>query len=346
MFKPGVVILAAALLLSPAIVAEVGMQALVRAGRLPEAPSSNAYADVSIANLARAGRPDVLVIGTSSIRNALVPDVLEELVERDTGDEIRVHGVAIGGLSHNDQRVLVEGLAKHDLLPQTVIVGLTPSSVRGTGEKQDWFATSELGRTWSDCADVAVPERISCQLPQRSTLWRWRGHLDRLLTALTEPMTRTFEERGQRLLENGWYNGPPSSAKRLDGTLAATLEQLPEGVEQDPLMLSDFAALVDELRAHGTTVIPVAVPYSPPLIDALLERNPEWRDGLESGYASLTAAADVEIVEISEYGEAWEPQWQRDHRHLSRKGARIVTEQLWEMPKFREALLEGLASGD
>ena len=346
MFKPGVVILAAVLLLGPAIVAEVGVQALVRTGRLPEAPSSNAYADVSIANLVRAGRPDVLVLGTSSIRNALVPDALEELVERDVGDEIRVHNVAIGGLSHNDQRVLVEGLARHDLLPRTVIVGLTPSSVRGTGEKQDWFVTSELGRAWSDCADVALPERISCQVSERSALWRWRGHVDRLLTALAEPMPRTFEERGQRLVENGWYNGPPSSAKRLAGTLAATLEQLPAGVERDPLMLSDFAALVDELRAHGTTVIPVAVPYSPPLIDALVERNPEWRDELESGYASLAAAADVEIVEIPEYGEAWEPPWQRDHRHLSRRGARIVTEQLWQMPEFREALLEGLASAD
>ncbi len=346
MFKPGVVIFAALLLLGPALVAEVGVQALVRVGRLPEAPSSNEYADVAIANLVRAGRPDVLVIGTSSIRNAFVPDVLEELVEHDTGDQIRVQGVAIGGLSHNDQRVLVEGLASRDLLPQTVIVGLTPSSVRGTGEKQDWFATSELGLAWTGCADLAGPERISCQLSQRSALWRWRGHPDRLLAAFAEPMPRTFEDRGQRLLEDGWYNGPPSSARRLDRTLAATLEELPEGVEQDPQVRADFVALVDELRAHGSTVIPVAVPYSPPLIEALVERNPEWRSELESGYASLAAAADIEIVEIPEYGDAWEPQWQRDHRHLSRKGARIVTEQLWEMPKSRDAILQGLASVD
>ena len=179
----------------------------------------------------------------------------------------------------------------------TVIVGLTPSSVRGMGEHFDWFSESELGRTWSGCADVAELERISCRLSQRSALWRWRGHPERLLSALTEPMPRTFEDRGQRLLEDGWYDGPPSSARRLDRTLPATLEQLPEGVEQDPQVRADFVALVDELRAHGSTVIPVAVPYSPPLIEALVERNPEWRSELESGYASLAAAADIEIVE-------------------------------------------------
>ena len=57
---------------------------------------------------------------------------------------IRVHNLALGGLVHDDQRVLVKGLAERDLLPDTVIIGLTPTSMTGRWDREGWLAASEL----------------------------------------------------------------------------------------------------------------------------------------------------------------------------------------------------------
>lgn len=74
MVRPIAAIIAAMLLVGPVLVAELGTRALIRAGRLPDAPSSNPETDVSLSNIVRIGRPDILVLGTSGSRLSRLSD--------------------------------------------------------------------------------------------------------------------------------------------------------------------------------------------------------------------------------------------------------------------------------
>jgi hypothetical protein len=342
--KPSVLLLAALLLLAPLLVAELGVQALVRSGRLPEAPGPNMAADVSLANLQRLGPPDVLVVGTSSIRNALKPAALERAVLADTGREIAFQGVAQGGLSLSDQRVMMVGLEERGLLPGTVVLGLSPGSVTGVAHRSTWFQESRLGRLWSGCADLDGVKALSCRLGQRSALWRWRGQPDRLLEAGLGGTPDRYRFADHLLREDGWTSDPPAAARRLKRQLPSTLAKVPTGVPYSKPNEEDFVALVEELRSHGVHVVAVALPYAPPLEEALLQAYPAWRQELEAGYAGLAAAADIEIIEVKAFDDWWQPSASSDLRHLSREGASPLTRQLWEMPQFRDSLLEGLAS--
>ena len=105
-------------------------------------------------------------------------------------------------------------------------------------------------------------------------------------------------------------------------------------------------ALIGELRGHGAQVVAVALPYAPQLEAALVARNPEWYAERDSGYAALSRAADLPIVMLDAYGDWWETRSQNDLRHLSRRGAGPMTRQLWEMPAFRDPIVETLTSDD
>jgi hypothetical protein len=344
--KPAVVLLALLLLLAPVIAAELSVRALIAGDRLTEAPGPNMAADVSLANLQRLGAPDVLVVGTSSIRNALKPATLEKAVLGDTGREIDVRGVAQGGLSLSDQRVMVRGLEERGLLPDTVVLGLSPGSVTGVAHRWTWFQESELGRLWSGCADLDGVEALGCRLGQNSALWRWRGRPDRLVEAGLRGMPSRYRFADHLLGEDGWTSDPPATARRLKRQLPSTVAKIPADVPHSEPNKDDFVALVEELRSYGVHVVAVALPYAPPLEEALLQTYPAWRQELEAGYAGLAAAADIEIVEVKAFDDWWEPGSSNDLRHLSREGAPPLTRQLWEMPEFRESLLEGLTAAD
>ncbi len=343
MIRPLVVLVAAILLLGPLLAVELGLRALIANDRLPEAPSSEPVADMSLANLARQGRPDVLVLGNSSTHNAISPAVLEGLIERDGGAQARVFNAALSGLVHEDQRALVQGLAERDLLPEVVVVGLSPTGGTARYDREGWLATSELGRLWTGCADLAGYEQVSCQVGQRSALWRWRGRTEQVRQALAGPRETTISGAGRTVLENGWVSAKPAAAERLDGLLEDTLARLDAEVVRSPAAEAEFAALVADLRALGSEVVVVATPYSEPLLAALTERNPDWPAQLAESYAGMAEAAAVEIIELPEPGDAWQPRWQRDHRHVSRVGAKVLTEQLWADPRFREPMLAALA---
>ncbi len=344
MIKPSTIFLAAVLLLGPLVAAELAVRALIESGRLPYASTSSEAADIGFANLARLGRPDVLVLGTSSIRNALHPDTLERLASEELGRPVRVQSVAQGGLSLADQQLIVESLSEQDLLPEALILGLSPSTITGQGLTNRWFSNSELGQAWSGCADLDEPEASICRLGQQSALWRWRGRPKRLIEAVAEPMPTTLRS-GQRILhEDGWTSEPGASAKRFERMLKGYVERFPEGVPQAAGMSAAFAQLIAALRDRGTTVIPTALPYAPPLEEALVERNPAWRQELAAGYDGLVEAAGIDIVRVHRFGDWWRPRSSNDPRHLSAEGAAALTEQLWTMPEFREPLLESLRS--
>jgi hypothetical protein len=345
MIAPIKMLLAALLLLAPTIAVEAGTRTLVDSGRLPFAPSSSEYADVGLANLARLGKPDVLVLGTSAIRNALQPDVLEELIAAETGEEVHVQGLAQSAMSLKAQRLLVEGLAQLELLPDTVITGLTPVSLGGDNRDGDWFIHSELGQAWRGCADISDPVKsIDCWLGQASAMWRWRGRPDQLLSAVGSGVPRTLREGGRTLHENGWTSEKPATERQLRKVLPATLERLQEEIFVPAFVFNEFIGLVSDLRSRGVEVIVVEMPYSPLLVEALLQRNPAWEEQRRAGFELLGQAADIDIVEIEALGDWATASAFHDLRHLSRKGAEPFTRQLWDMPEFREPVLNGVSS--
>lgn len=347
MIAPVKVLLAALLLLAPTVAVEAATRTLIDSGQLPFAPSSSPYADVGLANLARLGKPDVLVLGTSAIRNALQPDVLEELIAAETGEEVHVQGLAQSAMSLKAQRLLVEGLAQLELLPDTVITGLTPVSLGGDNRDGDWFIHSELGQAWRGCADIADPtEAIDCWLGQASAMWRWRGRPEQLLSAARSGVPRTWREDGRTLHENGWTSEKPATERQLRNAIPSTLERLQEEIFVPAFVFNEFMGLVSDLRSHGVQVVVVEMPYQPMLVEALLQRNPAWEEQRRAGFALLEQAADVDIVEIEALGDWATASAFHDLRHLSHKGAEPFTRQLWDMPEFREPVLSGVTAVD
>jgi len=344
MLRPIAAVIAAVLLVGPLLVAELGVRALIKSGRLPEAPSSDQEADVSLANVEWFGRPDVMVMGTSSIRSALRPSTLEQLIGEATGEAVTVRTVAQRALSLEGHQILGRGLAAKGLLPNLVILGLTPSTMTGYGATGDWFSQSELGRLWTGCAELQGRAALSCALTQRSALWRWRGHAARVRQALAGDVPRTAGPADRRLTTSGWLSERPVRNYTLEQRVPQLLEVLPEGVPLPQANLDSFAALISELRGHGARVIAVALPYAPQLEAALVARNPAWYAERDAGYAALSDAADLPIIVVDAYGEWWETRSQNDLRHLSRRGAGPMTRQLWAMPAFRQPIIEALGS--
>jgi hypothetical protein len=343
--RPLATIVAASLLVGPLLAAELGTRALIRSGRLPEAPSSNPETDVSLANVARFGQPDVLVLGTSGVRSGLRPSVLEELIAEATGATVTVRSVAQPALSLEGHRLIVRGLARRALIPRLVILGLTPSTMTGYGPAGDWFPRSELGRLWAGCEGLAGWEGLSCALGQHSALWRWRRDTDAVRRALRDKAPRTREgDKDRQLTPSGWLSERPVGSYTLEERVPRLLEVLPSGVPLPTENVAAFAALVSELRAAGATVVAVALPYAPQLGEALVARNPGWKAERDAGYAALGSAADLSIVAVERFGEWWTDRAQNDLRHLSRVGAGPMTRQLWSMPEFRLPVLAALAS--
>jgi hypothetical protein len=342
--RPTTFILATALVLAPVVAVELGVRALVDSGRLPEAPSSNDITDVALANLARLGRPDVLIIGNSTARNAFQPDVLKDLVEEASGQRPAIQGVAQGAMNLRSQRLLVQGLAERGLLPETVIIGLSPGTLISGSDEGDWFIHSELGQAWSGCDGIDPLSAADCWLGKVSTAWRWRGRPDRLAESAVSGMPTTFDHEGRVLQENGWAWELPATQRRLRRVLPETLDMLDVHVNLPASEEAEFKRLVEELRLHGATVVAATQPYAPPLQEALITRNPDWADERSLTYARMAQSADIDIVEVEDFGDWWTPAAQHDLRHLSHEGAGPFTRQLWETPAFRDSLLEGLAS--
>ena len=247
-----------------------------------------------------------------------------------------MQGIAQGAMSLEAQELLVRALAERGQLPSTVLVGLTAGTLNGSlddaeGQAEDWFTASELGQLWSGCAGLAWPEVSDCRLGELSALWRWRGRPDRL--RLGGAAGHAHDLRPRRARPAGERVGleEPATARRLREQLPGTLERLPPLGEVPAAVEERFSALVDELRAQGVHVVAFALPYSPPLTEALLAADPGWQERLLEGYADLEASAGLDISVVEAFGPWWEPASQHDLRHLSREGAAPATRQLWEL---------------
>jgi GrpB-like predicted nucleotidyltransferase (UPF0157 family) len=347
MIRPFSLILAAILLLGPLLAVELGLRVLIDQGRLPEAPTSNEFADVSLTNLRRNGRPDVLVMGMSTMRSGIKPDTLERWIEEDLGRPVRVQNVAQGGISLESQRIIVKQLAAQGLLPGVVITGVSPVTLAGenVGQEEDWFRRSELGQLWAGC-DPAVHEEggLDCRLSELSALWRWRSRADDLAGAITSGMPRTIEDGGRVLRESGWLAGRPSDAEHLKLNLPRALARVAEEIAVSDELAADWSAFVEELRANDVEVIAVRMPYYEPFVEALIERNPAWIEQRDAGYERLEQAAGLPLLEIPDIDEWADAGFFRDPRHLSRQGAGPFTRQMWAQDEVSEPVLEVLRS--
>lgn len=347
MIRPISVVIAAVLLLGPVLTVEVGLRTLIDQGRLQEAPTSNRFADVSLTNLRRAGQPDVLVMGMSTTRSGIKPDTLERRIEADLGRPVTVQNIAQGGISLESQRIIVERLAAQGLLPSVVITGVSPVTLAAEheGADADWFRRSELGRLWTGCGEELYSEEgLECRLSEVSALWRWRSRWEDLATAITDGVPTTIDEGGRSLRESGWLAGRPADDEQLQKNLPRALERLEEEIEVTDELAESWAAYIDELRSHDVEVVALRMPYYPPLIEAVLERNPAWVEQRDAGYARLEEAAGLPLIEVPGFLAQVEPEWYRDPRHLSRQGAPPFTRQMWSTDAVNEAVLEVLRS--
>lgn len=349
MIRPISVIIAAVLLLGPLITLELGVRALIEQGRLQEAPTSNRFADVSLTNLRRGGQPDVLIMGMSTMRSGIKPDTLERRIESDLGRPVHVQNVAQGGISLESQRIIVERLAEQGLLPSVVITGVSPVTLAAEheGDAEDWFRRSELGRLWSGCSEALSEEAgLECRLSEVSALWRWRSRWADLAMAITEGIPTTIEEGGRSLRASGWLAGRPADAAQLQKNLPRALDRLDEQIVVGDELADSWAAFIDELRANDVEVVALRMPYYQPLVDAAVERNPEWVEQRDAGYARLEEAAGLPLIEVEGFAKAAQAEWFRDPRHLSRDGAPVFTRELWATDAVSEPVLEVLRSAE
>ncbi len=349
MIRPISVVIAAVLLLGPIVTVEVGVRTLIEQGRLQEAPTSNEFADVSLTNLRRAGQPDVLIMGMSTMRSGIKPETLERRIEADLGRPVRVQNVAQGGISLESQRIIVERLAEQGLLPPVVIAGVSPVTLAAEyeGANEDWFRRSELGQLWSGCSEALYEEAgLECRLSEISALWRWRSRWDDLGAAITEGIPTTIEDGGRSLRASGWLATRPADAEQLERNLPRALGRLDEEIAVSDELAEGWAAFIDALRANDVEVVTLRMPYYGPLVDAAVERNPEWVEQRDAGYARLEAAAGLPLVEVPGFAEEAEAEWFRDPRHLSRTGAPEFTRRMWATEAVSEPVLEVLRSAD
>ena len=336
-------LLVAVLIVAPLLVAEVATRGLIAAGRLPIAAAHLEDFEVTWMNLAREGRPDVLILGDSLSQQGLDPAELRAKLSTELGRDVSVFDGASSAGGFGVNRAVVDQLAREGRLPKVAVLGVSPSSFASDATLHQAFAPSPLGGIFTDCALAGgLDDLLACRAGDVSALWRWRGNIDRVLGAILHPWPRTLREQGFLLRADGFRAGPPATVAALRAQLPTALANEGSTLRVGADVPDSFATLVGALREHGVPVVAVAVPYSPVLTDALEARAPGWEGARQAIVAGLGAAAGVSIVDPGRFGSWWGDGSSRDVKHLSRDGAPRFVDQLWSMPAFRDALVEGL----
>jgi hypothetical protein len=188
--------------------------------------------------------------------------------------------------------------------------------------------------------DGDILRRIDCLAARPSALWRWRGRFDLVADSLTRPIT-AFQSRTLR--RDGFGSARPRDVTAIEAQVAEGLPREArigafDGAGATPAL----AALVDEMAARGVTVIPVTIPFAPPFMEALEERDPGWYAAWMEATAVLGAGAGVDIVTPGPFGSWWGDGSSTNIKHLSREGALDFTRQVWGSTGFEERLLAAL----
>jgi hypothetical protein len=335
-------VVAAALLVGPLLAAELGVRLLIATDRLPVAAAHAPEFEISWQNLARLGRADVLIIGDSSSQQDLEPAVLTRMLRQQLGRTLSVFNIAGPGNTVGVNWAIVEQLAREGRLPRVAIVGIYPGSLQDDAIYRDVFSLTPMGGLFSDCERMRdYGQQLSCRLASVSAAWRWRGHPDRIVRALSGTVPRRSHEGGLQLRQDGFREGDGVTLDRIQAQMdAADLRRrifvFPDEVQ------SGYVRLIEALRANGVAVVPVAIPDTPPLIERMERMQPGRRQLFRDALDVLEARTGLPFVDPISFGDWWKDGEARNFNHLSASGAIKFTRQLWEMPEFREALLAGL----
>ena len=285
---------------------------------------------------------DVLILGDSTAQQGMEPRVLEELVEEALGRSIEVFNAASPGGVLGTNAAIVQQLADEDRLPPILVVAVYAGTLSTDATFQDIFSRTAMGRLFTGCrGPTSVEETLDCHLGRVSALWRWRGHPGDVVTAVATPLPATDGEAGLRLRADGFREGRGRPISHLErqvrrADLSRRLFDFP------PAVRHSWTRLVATARAEGSTVIGVAIPDTPQLRDQMEELQPGRERMYHEAVHELAESSGVPFVDVARFGDWFGDGMARNFNHLSREGARHFTRQVWEMPAFRQLLLDAL----
>ncbi len=334
------------LLLTPLLIGEIGVRVLIAAHRLPSAPAHRFDFEVSWTNLSRAGTVDILILGDSVAQQGIDPAVLEQLIRAEVERTVTTFNAASPGGNLGTNAAIVAELARERRLPPIVIVGVYSGTLSTDEVYRDVFSRTPMGRLFDGCAGpMELEEALDCRASQASTLWRWRGRPDRLAEAISSSVPHTDDTDSLLLRADGFREGRGRPVRQLERQLTrADLDRrrfaLTSQVEESWERLTSVA------RNAGATVIPVAIPDTPPMQQRMERLQPGRSKLYHAAVRALGASAELEFVEVDAFGRWWGDGMARNYNHLSRRGATEFTRQLWNLERFRERILGALPDDD
>lgn len=327
----------------PLLAMEIGARLLIATERLPTAAAHAPEFEITWENLSRLGTADVLILGDSVTQQGIEPSVLQRALRRETGDELVVFNAASPGGGVGVSWAIVEQLAREERLPSIAIVGVFSGTLRSDATYREAFGLTAMGGLFSDCERMdQTGQQLDCRLAAYSAAWRWRGHPERILLALQETVPRRIRSGGLQLREDGFREGrgvPISTLlEQLD---AADLRIRTFAMANE--VADGYVRLIETLESHGVTVVPIAIPDTPQLIERMERMQPGRRQLFRDALDALELRTGLEFVDPVAFGPWWGDGQARNFAHLSAEGAVRFTRQLWSMDDFRARLLAGLS---
>lgn len=331
------------LLVVPLVGGELAVRSLITAHRLPIAPAHDRGLEVSWANYERMGPTDILVLGDSLARMGIHPETLAGLAGEASGRPVTVFNLATPGAGFQVYRAFVEQLDRDGRLPDVVLIGVSTVALQRGNRPATRALRSPFGRFVTSCARVrGLEPTLSCHLASASALWRWRGQLGRLADAVIDPIPTTRQAEGIRLGADGFASGRSVSPGDFSDRLALALRNTPPIARAEPDTRA-YVDLIAALRDRDVRVVTALIPDSPPLEEALNEREPGWSAIRSRLLNRLGKSASQSIIATRSIAGWWTFRHSHDARHFSPIGARQFTRHLWRDPEIRDAILEGLA---
>jgi hypothetical protein len=114
----------------PILATELGVRALIAAGRLPVAPSHSIDVDASLLAVLGLPRQDVLILGDSQALTAFEPAMVAAALQEPVGRPVSVYNLAQAGFSPAATLLLVRILEQADRLPRVVVVDVPVAAYR------------------------------------------------------------------------------------------------------------------------------------------------------------------------------------------------------------------------
>jgi hypothetical protein len=328
---------------------------------LPYMQKEVAYYTVKVDRFMSRPAPDVLVLGSSRIRDALIPDIFVRRLSGQWGRTAPVYNLGLGGAHSEEYYTLVSSYLP-DPPPPYVVIGFSGTEVACVhiftfASRFLWHLEnflSYLGRTSHSNFQVKhceyYIESLLCRIwylfEQRDALSRLAG--DSLASALglknKRESLRKEEEKQRRLAahilaDDGYL---PFLPERMN--LQEALRTNPGSVQprswdlvRNPALLDEASAellglILERLRNRGSRVALVESPPSP----YLQRRNPVLHGtGFRKWMHGVAADLDVLFIPAPPADTRLYNSLYRDPNHMTEEGAKRYTRYIFS--KLRDA---------